>query len=152
MVDTIKPYQTAVESLKKDLPRMARKILIDNRDAVIRILKDEQLGEGRDSKGKIIGRYSKNTPDYIDPTNPPRQDKIPGQPYNFEWTGGLFDKTYLHFEDLESFSLFSQDSKARALEEEYGDIFKLTTKNNERVNNEILRPLLYEEIIKRLFI
>lgn len=152
MVDVLEPYVKEIADIKKDLPKILRKILIDNRDEVIQILKNEQLAEGIDSKGKVVGRYSINTPSYIDPTNPPRQDKEPGQPYNFEWTGGLFDNMYLHFEDLKSYSLFSEDSKAKFLEKEYGDIFTLTEKNNERINNEILRPLMYDEIIKRLFI
>ena len=152
MVDVLEPYTKEIADLKKELPKILRDILIKKRDEVIRILKDEQLGEGKDSKGKVIGRYSRNTPDYINPEDPPRQDKIPGQPYNFEWTGGLFDKMYLHFEDLKSYSLFSQDSKAAFLKKEYGDIFTLTKKNNERVNNEILRPEMYNTIIERLFI
>ena len=152
MVDVLEPYTKEIADLKRDLPSILRKILISRRAEVINILREEQLGQGRDSKGKIIGRYSKSTPDYIDPTNPPRQDKVPGQPYNFEWTGGLFDKMYLHFEDVKSYSLFSEDGKAKFLEKEYGDIFTLTKKNNERINQEILRPEMYDEIIKRLFI
>lgn len=159
MVDTLQIYDKAINSVKKDLPNILRKILIDKRDQVIKILKEEQLAEGIDSSGKVVrkkngkkGVYSKNTPDYIDPTNPPRQDKIPGQPYNFEWTGGLFDNMFLEFEDMKSFSLFSQDSKAKMLEKEYGDIFTLTKSNNERINQEILRPEMYEVITQRLYI
>lgn len=151
MVDVLEPYVKEIADIKKDLPNILRKILIKHRDEVIQILKREQLSQGIDSKGKVIGRYSKNTPNYIDPTNPPRQDKEPGQPYNLEWTGGLFDNFYLHFENLESFSLFSQDEKAKMLEKEYGDIFTLTDKNNKMVNDEILRPLMYDEIIRRLY-
>ena len=99
-----------------------------------------------------MGTYSVNTPSYIDPNNEPRQDKVPGSPYNFEWTGGLFDDMFMHFEDDKSYSLFSQDSKAKMLEKEYGDIFTLTKKNNKQVNDEILRPLMFDEIIRRLFV
>lgn len=151
MVDTLEPYVKEIADLKRELPQILRKILIERRDKVLRILKDEQLGEGKNSKGHIIGRYSKNTPSYINPSNPPKQPKIPGQPYNFEWTGSLFDKMYLAFDDLKSYSLFSQDEKASFLQKEYGDIFTLTKQNNERVNQEILRPEMYEIIIKRLF-
>lgn len=151
MVDVLEPYVKEIADIKRDLPNILRKILIDRRDEVIKILKEEQLSEGIDSSGKVVGKYSRNTPNYIDPTNPPRQDKIPGTPYNFEWTGGLFDNFYLHFEDLKSYSLFSQDSKAKMLEEQYGDIFTLTKANNERINQEILRPEMYEEIIRRLY-
>lgn len=152
MVDTLEPYVKAIEDIKKELPQFLRKVLIDRRTEVLNILREEQLGHGLDSKGKVIGRYSKNTPNYIDPINPPRQDKTPGEPYNFEWTGGLFDNMYLHFEDLKSYSLFSQDEKAKYLEAEYGDIFTLTKANNERINQEILRPAMYEFIIQRLYV
>lgn len=152
MVDVLEPYTKEIADIKRDLPKILREILIKRRDEVIGILKNEQLSEGLNSKGQVVGRYSSNTPNYIDPSNPPRQDKIAGQPYNFEWTGGLFDNFYLHFEDLNSYSLFSQDSKAKMLEEQYGDIFTLTAQNNERINQEILRPFMYDEIIKRLFI
>jgi len=151
MVDVLEPYVQEIADIKQQLPKILRDILIRHRDEVLNILRDEQLAEGKDSKGKIIGKYSKNTPSYIDPNNEPRQDKIPGAPYNFEWTGGLFDNMYLHFEDLKSYSLFSADEKAKFLEKQYGDIFTLTKENNERVNNEILRPEMYDEIIKRLF-
>lgn len=152
MVDTLEPYVKAIEDIKKELPQFLRKVLIDRRTEVLNILREEQLGYGLDSSGKVIGRYSKNTPSYIDPRNPPRQDKTPGEPYNFEWKGGLFDDMYLHFEDLKSYSLFSQDEKAKYLEAEYGDIFTLTKTNNERINQEILRPAMYEFIIQRLYV
>lgn len=151
MVDVLEPYLKEIADIKKDLPDFLRKTLIKERDKVIQILKNEQLSEGIDSKGKVVGRYSRNTKDYIDPTNPPRQDKEAGQPYNFEWTGGLFDNFYMEFEDKKSFSLFSEDSKAKMLEKEYGDIFTLTEENNKEVNEQILRPAMYDFIINRLY-
>jgi len=151
MVEVLEPYVQEIADIKADLPKILRKILKDNEVQVLQILKSFQLTKGLDANGKVIGTYSVNTPSYIDPSNEPRQDKIPGAPYNFEWTGSLFDKMFMHFEDLNSYSLFSKDSKARMLEAEYGDIFTLTDKNNNRINNEILRPEMYEEIIKRLY-
>jgi hypothetical protein len=157
MVDVLEPYVKEIADLKRDLPNILRKILIKKRDDVIRILKEEQLSEGIDSKGKVVGTYSYLTKQYADEElqasggRTPRKDKTPGQPYNFEWSGGLFDNFYMHFEDKESFSLFSQDEKANFLEKEYGDIFTLTKSNNERINQEILRPEMYDEIIKRLY-
>lgn len=153
MVEVLEPYNRAVKSIKRDLPKILRQILIDDRDKVIRILKDEQLSKGLDSSGKIVGRYSKATEEFAnDPFNKPRQDKIAGQPYNFEWSGGLFDDMYMFFEDKDSFSLFSQDEKALFLKGQYGDIFTLTKTNNHRVNMDILRPQMFEKIIQRLFV
>lgn len=157
MVDVLEPYVKEIADIKRDLPNILRKILIKERDKVFRILKDDQLGEGINSKGGVIGTYSRTSEQYADEERQasggrtPRQDKIAGQPYNFEWSGGLFDNMFLHFEDLKSYSLFSQDSKAKMLEEEYGDIFTLTKTNNEHINREILRPLMFEEIINRYY-
>ena len=151
MVDVLEPYVKEIADIKKDLPNILRKILIDNEDKVMDILRNFQLTKGLDSNGRVVGTYSVNTPNYITSDNEPRQDKIPGAPYNFEWTGGLFDDMFMDFKDLKSYSLFSKDKKAVMLEKEYGDIFTLTDKNNKMVNDEILRPLMYEEIIRRLY-
>ena len=152
MVDVLKPYTKEIADIKRDLPSILRKILTDNEDKVMDILRNFQLAKGKNSKGEIIGRYSAQTALYatIDPE--PITDKVPGAPYNFQWTGGLFDGMKLFFEDTKSYSLFSADEKAIFLEKQYGDIFTLTKQHNERVNQEILRPEMYDEIIKRLFI
>lgn len=157
MVDVLEPYVKEIADLKKDLPNILREILIRRRSDVIKILKEEQLSEGIDSSGRVVGTYSYLTQQYADEElqasggRTPRKDKAAGQPYNFEWTGSLFDNFYLHFEDKESFSLFSADEKAKFLEREYGDIFTLTKQNNQRVNQEILRPEMYEVFIQRLY-
>ena len=155
MVDVLEPYVKEIADLKRDLPNILRKILINRKQDVLKILKDEQLGKGFDASGKVIGTYSETT-EIISIENQllgrkPRKPKVAGQPYNFEDTGSLFDNMDMMFEDLKSFSLFSKDSKANFLEKEYGDIYTLTNKHNERVNQEILRPEMYDEIIKRLF-
>ena len=155
MVDTLIPYDTELRKIKQDLPNILRKILIKHSKQVIDILRVEQLGEGIDSKGKTIGKYKYLTQQYAEEERQasggatPRQDKTAGQAFNFEWTGGLFDGMYLHFEDMKSYSLFSQDGKAKYLEKQYGDIYTLTKENNERVNQEILYPNAWEEIIRR---
>ena len=95
---------------------MIREILRDKWTEVFKILTDEQLGLGLDAKGKVIGRYSKATEGYAaDPENRPRQPKIAGEPFNFEWTGGLFDELYLTFDSKDSYTLFSYDAKASFL-------------------------------------
>lgn len=156
MVDVLEPYTKELADLKRDLPNILRKILIDKKQEVLKILKEEQLNKGLDSSGKVVGTYSPTT-EQISIENQllgrkPRKPKEAGQPYNFEDTGDFFDGFDLMFEDFKSYSLFSRDSKADFLEQEYGDISTLTDKHNERVNQEILRPEMYEEIIKRLFI
>lgn len=141
-------YTKGIRKIKNDLPKALKKILIRREDDVIRILQNFQLGKGLDSKGKLTGTYSPNTERIIaEEGRIPRQPKTPGSPYNFQDTGDLFDEMYLFFEDEKSFSLFSYDKKALFLQEEYGDIYTLTKKNNEKVNEQILRPEMYEYII-----
>lgn len=165
MVDVLEPYVKEIADLKKELPNILRKILIRRRDEVIKILKDEQLGKGLDSFGeKLIHPTKRNSPErwakyepvteyfYAKQDPKPRTPKITNAIYDFEWTGGFKDGLDLMFEDWKSYSLFSKDSKAIFLEEQYGEITTLTKANNERVNQEILRPEMYDEIIKRLFI
>ena len=151
MVDVLEPYVKEIADIKKDLPNILRKILKDNEDKVIQILKSYQLTKGLDSSGKVVGRYTANTERMSFEEPRPRQPKLTGAPFNFEYTGSLFDKMDMKFEDLKSYSLFSKDKKAKMLEEEYGDIFTLTDTNNDRINNEILRPEMYDEIIKRIY-
>ncbi|WP_428743243.1 hypothetical protein [Tenacibaculum sp.] len=155
MVDVLEPYAKEIQAVKKDLPNILRKILIRRKDDVIRILKEDQLSKGLDSSGKVVGTYSRVTEQIALEKallgRSPRKPKVAGKPYNFEDTGGFFDGFSLKFEDFESFTLFSRDSKAEFLKQEYGDIDTLTKTNNERINQEILRPEMYDEIIKRLF-
>lgn len=151
MVDTLQPYEKALKDVKTDLPKIIRNILIKRKDEVLYLLQDLQLGKGLDSKGELIGTYSvftekKAQKEYT------RKKKIAGNPYNFQWTGGTFDKMYMHFETEETYTLFSKDYKATMLEDIYGDIFTLTEKNNKEVNEKIILPEMYEEIIRRLFI
>ena len=158
MVDVLEPYTKEIADIKRDLPDILRKILKDKKKQVLNILKKEQLGKGLNSKGKPLtslkgnGFYAKSTELFAKEPPKPRKPKEAGKRYNFEWTGGTFDNMFMHFEDEKSYSLFSKDKKASFLEEEYGDIFTLTKKNNKQVNDEILRPLMFDEIIRRLFV
>lgn len=155
MVDVLEPYVKEVADIKRDLPDFLRKTLIKNKAQVLNILKEEQLGKGLDSSGKVVGVYSPMT-EQISIENQllgrkPRKPKVAGQPYNFEDTGSFFDGMDMMFEDLKSYSLFSRNSKAKMLEEEYGDLVTLTDKNNNRINQEILRPAMYDFIINRFY-
>lgn len=154
MSTLIAGYQLQLNDIKKDLPKKARQILIDNVKEVLDLLRETQLNEGVDSSGKVIGRYSKATEEYAaDPYNTPRKDKIAGQPYNFEWTGGLFDEMYLFFDDMKSFGIFSANEKANYLKSKYSknaDIFDLTEENNELVNQKILMPKLIEWVLSQI--
>lgn len=152
MVETLAPYDKAIKDVKADLPNIIRQILIKNKVKILNILKEEQLAKGLGSDGALLGTYSRNTELISIFESPkPRRAKVEGQPYNFDWTGSFFDKFDMMFEDEQSFTLFSRDSKAKMLEETYGELTTLTEQNNKRINEEILRPQMYDIMIKRLF-
>lgn len=155
MVDVLEPYIKEIADLKRDLPKILREILIRREQDVLKILKEEQLNKGIDSSGKVVGVYSPITEQISFEKqllgNSPRKPKIAGQPYNFEDTGSFLDGFDMMFEDMKSYSLFSRDSKAEFLKEKYGDIDTLTKQNNERVNQEILRPEMFEVFVQRLY-
>lgn len=151
MVDTLEPYQKTLKDTIEDLPKILRDILVKRKEDVIEIIKDNQLSKGLGPDGALLGTYSRYTEIESLKTNP-RRPKREGEHYNFEWTGDYFDAFDIKFEDNESFSLFSRDSKAEELNKLYGDLETLTETNNKRVNKEILLPEMYEEIIRRLFI
>jgi len=151
MSKVVQPYLRGVGSIKNDLSNTIRAILRDKWSEVLKILTDEQLGLGLDSKGKLIGRYSKATEGYAaDPENRPRQPKVAGQPFNFEWTGGTFDELYLTFDSKDTYTLFSYDAKATFLKDTYGDIFDFTEAHNQRINYEIILPELDRKLTQKL--
>lgn len=139
----LKPLRSEREIVKMlfDLVKVYENVFIN--------LNKKQLSQGRNIFDQEIGRYSEGTLSYIDPNNPPRKPKIPGEPYNFEWTGGTIDGIYLIF-DRESVKFFSKDSKAPFLEQEYGDIFGLTEKNLAEVVKRVILPAFQIQICQRL--
>jgi len=151
MAAVVQKYLSGVRGIENNLSNMIRQILRDKWTQVFKILTDEQLGLGLDAKGKVIGRYSKATEGYAaDPDNRPRQPKIAGEPFNFEWTGGLFDELYLTFDSKDSYTLFSYDAKASFLKDTYGDIFDFTEAHNYRINFEIILPELDKKLTQKL--
>ena len=103
-----------------------------------------RLEEGQDIFGDEIGRYSRTTElaakfSQIKPIQP----KKLGEPYNFQWTGGLFDGMYIDiFPDRAQFT--SRDSKTPELIAKYGDMFGLQPQDLE----ESLREKLYPGFMK----
>lgn len=108
-----------------------------------------QLFEGLNTKGQIIGTYSRATEEVFGGryANPP---KIAGQPYNFYDTGNLFRAFDLQFRNG-LLVIYSTDSKVPMLEEKYGKhLFGLTIEHQEELNYEILKPPLIDFIRRTL--
>ena len=140
-------YISNLSKIKTSLDRVARKIVIDNTDFIIFLLKEKQLHLGMKSSGAVAGRYAPSTPDYIGDNNKPREAKIPGTPYNFDWSGGFVENLFIKTEK-EGFEILSRDAVQKILEKNYGKLTALTEKHNKIINEEIILPNLYKYIIE----
>lgn len=108
-----------------------------------------QLSSGRNNKGEIIGTYSQATEDIAANENP-RQPKIAGEPFNFEYTGGLFDDMGLFAESDTELFFYSEDSKTDELVKQYSNLFGLTIGNFKSLMNKVVYPRFIAGIRKDL--
>ena len=109
-------------------------------------LNKERLSGGEDLDGNILGVYKKSTQEFARTSEPsPRQDKIAGTNYNFEWTGGLFDGMYLRVNN-DYLQLFSKDQKTPLLITKYKDLFGLQPEQLAK----LVRETVYPEIMKQI--
>lgn len=100
-----------------------------------------RLEEGHDVFGDLTGRYKRSTElESLFGDGPrPIRPKTEGEPYNFQWTGGLFDGMFIEiFGDRAEFT--SRDSKTPELVAKYGDIFGLQGQDLEEALREKLYP------------
>jgi len=108
-------------------------------------LNKTQLSKGKDSEGFLLGTYAVLTEDiarnyrYYDVPKP-ITDKIAGQPYNFEWTGGFFNSIIAKEEGL---SIVIEGGSVDLLAKFGDDILGLDT-----LNFKIVEELICEKAIK----
>lgn len=106
-----------------------------------------RLEDGENVFGNVVGTYSRATElEYLFGEGPkPIQPKIEGEPYNFQWTGGLFGGMKIDiFSDRAEFT--STDPNTEELISKYGQILGLQPEDME----EALREKLFPDFIKRL--
>lgn len=132
---------------RKEIERMAFGVL-KRLESFIIDLNQLQLSNDQNIFGASLGVYSPKTEE-IAKTQNTRQPKIAGQPYNFEWTGELFDGMYIIF-TTNTADIFSRDPKAAFIEDKYGDIFGLTEEHKTELVTQKVLPLLTELIWQRL--
>lgn len=149
-----------LRSIKKEIPQLARDAVLKNKASIMRMLQTEQLNVGMASDGGILtgkrgtpyddGHYKKRTQEYWAKRAPiPIKPKVQGTQYNFEWTGKTFRMMDIKISTSE-FEIFSRDAKFEMLKEFYGNIFNLTPENNNFINEEVILPYIYEQLLKKM--
>ena len=110
-----------------------------------------QLEQGQDRNQRIVGRYSRATElESLFGSGPkPRQEKKEGEPFNFEWTGGLFDGMILEIRG-QTATFTSRDSKTPLLREKYQDIFGLQDRYLQEAIREKIAPAFARVIKNRI--
>ena len=154
----LKPYIDRLEHLSKNLESIAEKALAENAPEIVSLLKYEQLSKGLTSKNLPISNGTSHTGKYRPDTKIFAErdgvaiPKITGAPYNFSWSGQTLDLMYLKITPSKQyFEILTKDGKMNFLRDFYnanGDIFKLTEKHNDYVNNKFIIPALYKEMFQ----
>jgi len=150
------PYIKKLNRIKSKIPSLAKKIVKDNSEIILNIIKFKQLGVGLNSDGLPLawshngqsgtGRYAKRTQG-IATGQGISFTKTFNAKYNFQWSGRTFDTMGLKTKGKDVFEIFTIDGKQKLLEEIYGEIFKLTKDNNEFINETIIIPGLIDHIL-----
>lgn len=139
-----------MEAMKNSVEDVLREILIEHKSEIVALVKYEQLAKGKNSQDNPLswsygsGFYASSTQSFATRDNV-RVPKPKGSPYNFQWTGETFDNMGFKLTE-KAYDIFTLSGKQRLLESIYGEIFELTEKHNNYVNNKILEPNLIKWI------
>lgn len=148
----VKKNIASLNKASQQLERVARRAVVENMDYIMFLLKEKQLGQSIRSDGKLAPYYAPNTTEYAK-FNPPRtgiSSKSKNNRYNFEWSGSWIDSLYMKLEK-DGFSILARDNKTELLEKmSRGKITALTDKNNTLINDEVIKPKLFEHMIDAL--
>lgn len=142
----------ALQKAEKRLEKIAQNAVRDNMEAILTILKEEQLHEGIMSSGKSAPYYNPSTIDFAR-ANPPRtgvNSKSSSNRWNYDWSGSWIESMYIKMEK-DGFSILSRDGKTAMLEKmSGGKLTALTKENNDLINDEIIKPALFEFMLDNL--
>ena len=138
-------YIQRLENASQELEQVAIRAVADNKEFILSTLKHDQLGEGLDSFGRVVGTYAPTTEEYYAKKSPkPRTAKRTGEPYNFEWTGKFFDGMKVTT-SKDGFTITSPTKND--LEKIFGTkLTQLTKENMEFVSDKVITPALYKHI------
>lgn len=153
----VSPFIDNLNNVKDRLPRIANRIILENAEIILEIMKENQLAKGLNSYGSIIGTYASITRKYAFDSRKaygyPNTDKKEGQPYDMQWSGDLFKSLNIKGNASNNeFTIFSSNGKIEFLEKEFNmELSDLTKENNDWINENILLPKLYEHILDEMF-
>tara|TARA_R110002020_G_scaffold334555_3_gene549818 strand:+ start:9082 stop:9540 length:459 start_codon:yes stop_codon:yes gene_type:complete len=142
-----------LNNLERKIPKWSKEAILKNKGEIVNLVKFSQLAKGINSYNTKIGNYALSTQGYADADNI-QIPKTFGAPYNFQWTGETFDNMKLEGVDTNksTFDIGTAKGKQRILEQEYGEIFDLTEKHNNWVNENIIEPYVAKKIEENLFV
>ena len=139
----------AIEA-KEGIEYATEKIIKELSEKIIDLNTIGQLFQGYNTKGQIIGKYSKNTEKKYGGA---AKGKYAGQPYNFEDTGDLFKAFSIDYNNG-VLDIYSTDSKVPLLKDKYdtadAKLFGLTFEHEMELNYEMLKPRLVDFIKQTL--
>lgn len=147
-----KYYIKKIQQVDSELEEVGMKSIEENMDFIMYLLKEKQLGEGIKSDGSDAPNYSYWTQFYAK-GNPPRtgvSSKEPSEKFNFEWSGEWIDSLYMKFAN-DGFDILARDSKTSILERmSGGKITALTEEHNRIINDDIVKPALWEHFVNNV--
>lgn len=146
----VKPYINNLKRIERDLSKIAKDVVVNNKQTIINLLKYGQLEQGIDAFGKVVGKYALTTQGYANAQNI-STPKTFQQPYNFKWSGQTIDNLKISKIVDDSYDITTVASKKRLFQELGWDILRLTKEHNDWINETIIKPKLYEYILKNMF-
>lgn len=114
-------------------------------------LNQDQLREGENNEGNLIGRYAEATEYWARYGTPPIAPKYKDDPYNFEWTGDFFEAFKVKvsqtkgelFEITSNVPYLKDIQKLGTRNRAQGKIFGLNPKNKRKyIQKEVLPDIL----------
>lgn len=145
-------YIKQLNKADSEMEKVAQDAIKDDMEFILFLIKEKQLHLGIKSDGSDAPNYSKWT-QFFAKSNPPRtgvSSKTPDNKFNYDWSGSWMESLYIKIES-DGFDILSRDGKTAILEQmSGGKITKLTEENNQIINEEIIKPALYEHLFNTL--
>ena len=150
---TIKEMENRLLEAKSRIPSEMELIITRLSDKIVELNKEGQLFKGENTKGRIVGRYSRTTQEITEGMTGKGYPKTAGDPFNFYDTGDLFKAFTIDFQDGK-LEIFSTDSKATDLEARYGksgSLFGLNIEHQHVLNYDLIKPELLKSLKKIIY-